>query len=101
MYNAEVKTYYMMLLSNIINYYEPNQIDNNYKDYQETYSSKRDWNNLTNKIIGNENTNLKIISDIEKYNILVEFSQKLITDSKDIELEYLKIFNDNYDNILL
>lgn len=101
MYNAEAKTYYMMLLSNIINYYEPNQIDNNYKDYQETYSSKRDWNNLTNKIIGNENTNLKIISDIEKYNILVEFSQKLITDSKDIELEYLKIFNDNYDNILL
>lgn len=101
MYNAEVKTYYMMLLSNIINYYEPNQIYNNYKDYQETYSSKRDWNNLTNKIIGNENTNLKIISDIEKYNILVEFSQKLITDSKDIELEYLKIFNDNYDNILL
>lgn len=101
MYNTEAKTYYMMLLSNIINYYEPNQIDNNYKDYQETYSSKRDWNNLTNKIIGNENTNLKIISDIEKYNILVEFSQKLITDSKDIELEYLKIFNDNYDNILL
>lgn len=101
MYNAEVKTYYMMLLSNIINYYEPNQIDNNYKDYQETYSSKRDWNNLTNKIIGNENTNLKIISNIEKYNILVEFSKKLITDSKDIELEYLKIFNDNYDNILL
>lgn len=100
MYNT-AKTYYMMLLSNIINYYEPNQIDNNYKDYQETYSSKRDWNNLTNKIIGNENTNLKIISDIEKYNILVEFSQKLITDSKDIELEYLKIFNDNYDNILL
>lgn len=101
MYNTEAKTYYMMLLSNIINYYEPNQIDNNYKDYQETYSSKRDWNNLTNKIIGNENTNLKIISDIEKYNILVAFSQKLITDSKDIELEYLKIFNDNYDNILL
>lgn len=100
MYNT-AKRYYMMPLSNIINYYEPNQIDNNYKDYQETYSSKRDWNNLTNKIIGNENTNLKIISDIEKYNILVEFSQKLITDSKDIELEYLKIFNDNYDNILL
>lgn len=100
MYNT-ARTYYIIPPSHTINYYEPNQIYNDYEDYQETYSSKRNWNNLTNDIISNENTNQKVISDIEKYNILVEFSQKLINDSKDIGPQYLKIFNDNYDNILL
>lgn len=92
---------YMMPLSNIIKYYPPENINDNLYNYQETYLSKRNWNILTNNIINNENTNLKIISDIKKYDILVEFSKKLINDSKDIDPEYIKIFNKNYDNILL
>lgn len=91
MYSSYLNTSYSMLSAE--------QIYNNYEVYDKTYLYEQYLNSLASNII-NKNTNIKI-NNIERYSILEEFSKKLRNDSKDIEPEYLKIFNKNYDNILL
>lgn len=78
-------------------------IDNidNCNQYEKLYSNidVYDDSNLLLDYIVNDSG--EEFSELEQYKIITKFVSTLVNESKDIESDFLKVFNDNYDYILL
>ena len=72
----------------------------NCNQHKEVYSNINLYDDR-NLLLDYINDNGEEFSELEQYKIITKFVSKLVNESKDIESDFLKVFNDNYDYILL